>query len=79
MKKIVLTLAAIAALSTAAFANPNRSWTPLDEQYKATNMFGGKVISGDTAALEIAGGSTMGLSNFERLQKQMKMQDISHN
>ena len=48
----------------------NRSWTPLDEQYKATNMFGGKVIVDDTTAFAVAGDDVSGLSNFERLSKQ---------
>lgn len=76
MKKIVLTLAAFAALSTAAFANPNRSWTVLDEQYAETNMVKGQVA--DSAAFAVPAGNG-GSSSFDRLTKRMIEQDISHN
>ncbi len=76
MKKIVLTLAAIAALSTAAFANPNRSWTVLDEQYAETNVVKGQ--AGETAAFAVPAGNESS-SSFDRLTRQMIEQDISHN
>ena len=67
MKKIALTLAAFAALSTAAFAGNNRSQDLRDLQsypYVASTA-----ISSDSAAFQVAG-DTGAVSNFERLTKQ---------
>jgi hypothetical protein len=73
MKKIALSLVALAALSTASFAAGNRSWDPQDSEYLATNpqsrhsgSFG--VNAGSPLAIEPAAGEFGGaISNFERL------------
>jgi hypothetical protein len=78
MKKIALTLAAIAALSTAAFANSNRSQDLRDLQsYPYVNV---PAISAatDSAAFKVAG-NTGAVSNFERLTMQSIWNESSDN
>jgi len=69
MKKIVLSLAAIAALTTGAFAGNSRSQDLRDLQsYPYANV---PAISAatDSAAFQVAG-DTGGMTNFDRLTKQ---------
>jgi hypothetical protein len=78
MKKIVLSLAAIAALSTAAFAGSSRSQDLRDLQsYPYVNVPAISTAS-DSAAFQ-AVGDTGAVSNFERLTMQSIWNESSDN
>ena len=66
MKKIIVSLAALAALSTASFAAGNRSWDLRDTEYYNTSGKSDVAATSVTVAqspLAIEGGN----SNFDRL------------
>jgi hypothetical protein len=71
MKKIALTLAAIAALSTAGFANEKRTADLRDLQ----SQDGSAVTFVNSAGLEVAGPVT----NYERLIGQIMFNETSDN
>lgn len=63
MKTIIISLATLAAISTAALAGENRNNELRDIEYYVTN--GVSAVQSDNAALAV-GGSTEGLSAYER-------------
>jgi len=76
MKKIVLSLAAIAALTTGAFAGNSRNQDLRDLQsYPYVNV---TAISSDSAAFQVAG-DTGAVSNFGRLTMQSIWNESSDN
>ncbi len=78
MKKIALSLIALAAFSTASFAAGNRSWDVQDREYYTTKGYvtvEDATVIADEAPLAISGS----VSNFERLQQNMiKNESSSH-
>lgn len=76
MKKIVLSLAAIAALSTGAFAEQNRSQDLRDLQSYPYAGSTASVVEG--AAFQVAG-DTGAVSDFERLTMQSIWNESSDN
>jgi len=71
MKKIAVSLIALSALSTAAFAAGNRSWDLQDQQYYVTSGVSGVADTGSVAFAVPAdhmsyASETSGLSAFER-------------
>ena len=74
MKKIALTLAALAALSTASFAAGNRNWDLQDREYFTSSAVSDAAY---TAASPLAIEVGSGISNFERLNKNAAKNELS--
>ena len=72
MYKIILSLAALAALSTASFAAGNRNNDLRDSEYYTTQGY--SAVQSDSAALAFADG-TSGLTSFERTTLLSKLND----
>ena len=72
MNKIILSLAALAALSTASFAVGNRNNDLRDTEYYTTQGY--SAVQSDSAALAFADG-TSGLTSFERTTLLSKLND----
>lgn len=72
MNKIILSLAALAALSTASFAAGNRNNDLRDSEYYTTQGFA--AVQSDSAALAVTDG-TAKLSSFERTTWLAEMND----
>ena len=72
MNKIILSLAALAALSTVSFAAGNRNNDLRDTEYYTTQGY--SAVQSDSAALAVADG-TSGLTPFERTTLLSKLND----
>ena len=72
MKKIILTLAALAALSTVSLASGNRSWDLRDSDTYfgkySTQLKGNATFAVSSAALAVSD-DTGTMTNFERMTK----------
>lgn len=77
MKKIVISLAALAALSTASFAAGNRSWDLQDREFYNTSGVSVTQSGAAVAASPLAIGGSV--RNFDRLNMTAQSQDVSHN
>jgi hypothetical protein len=77
MKKIVISLAALGALSTVAFAGDNRSWDLRDAEYYTTQGYVGAAAAttGETAAFAVIADGKSG--NFARLQMNMEKNELN--
>jgi hypothetical protein len=79
MTKILLTLAALATLSTASFAAGNRSYDLRDEQYYNTSGISGAETSSviaEEAPFAVSGNGGV-LSNFDRLNMNREKNELS--
>ena len=77
MKKIVLTLAALAALSTASFAAGNRNWDLQDREYYTTSGKSDVAGAGYVAQSPLAIETKSGISNFDRLNMNAEKNELS--
>ena len=73
MNKIILSLAALAALSTATMAAGNRSNELRDTEYFITKGY--SAVQSDDSALTVANG-TSGLTSYERTRWVSEMNDM---
>lgn len=79
MKKIVLTLAALAALSTAALARTDIDPRDRNDAGSSVNMVYGTYAAPASSAFAVPGDDTAGLSNFQRLTWQSIQNEDSDN